>query len=381
MQKTIYLDNNATTQVSDAVRDEMLPFFGEMYGNPSSSHAKGREAKKHLENARERVARFFNCAPVEVIFTSCGSESNNLAIKGTFFSSLKKSPHIITCKTEHPSVINPCEALKAFGAKVSYLDVDSSGFIDLDNLREKINDDTLLISIMLANNETGVINDIKAISKIASERGVLLHTDAVQAVGKVSIDVGELGADMLSISGHKFHAPKGVGALFVKKGLALKSIIDGGGQEFSIRAGTENIPYIVGIGKACEIAHENIITISEHLLALKKEFYAKITQNIEGVSLNGDFEKSLPNTLNLSFKGINAQSLMINLDLNGVMVSSGSACSSGAPKASHVLKAMHLSDERLKCVLRISFSALNTLDEVIRAADILIDTIKKLKNG
>ena len=378
MKNTIYLDNNATTKISDEVRDE-LALALVRYGNPSSIYAAGREAKKHLELSRETVASFFGCAPDEVIFTSCGSESNNLAIKGTFFSSPRKRRHIITCKTEHPSVISTCESLKSLGADVTYLSVDSAGHIDLDVLSASITDDTILISIMLANNETGVIADLKRISEIAKDNGVLLHTDAVQASGKLPLNVEELGVDMLSISGHKFHAPKGVGALYVKKGLALTPLIDGGGQEFGLRAGTENTPYISALAKACEIARDSINKISAHMLSLKKEFYDKITGTVDDVVCNGDFDRSLPNTLNLSFKGVDVQSLLINLDLKGVMVSSGSACSSGAPKASRVLTSMGLTDELLGCVLRISFSAYSTREEVMRGADIIIDTVNGLK--
>ncbi len=379
MTNTIYLDNNATTKVADEVREELLPFLRGAYGNPSSIHAKGQEAKKYLEIARARTARFFNCAVDEVVFTSCGSESNNHAIKGAFFSSPKKRRHIVTCQSEHPSVINTCESLRQLGAAVTYLAVNSRGFIDLDELKRSITGDTILVSIMLANNETGVIHNISEISDIARGMGVLTHTDAVQASGKMKIDVAKLGVDMLSISGHKFHAPKGIGALYVRKGLALTSLIDGGGQEFGMRAGTENIPYITGLGKACELAHNNIDEIAGKLLSLKKGFYEKIAAAVADVTLNGDYDSSLPNTLNISFKGVDVQSLLINLDLKGVMVSSGSACSSGAPKASRVLTAMGLSDDRLKCVLRVSFSRYNTNEEVMKAADILIDIVNSLK--
>jgi cysteine desulfurase len=379
MKKIIYIDNNATTPVSKEVSDEVCLLLKDGYGNPSSIYSKGREAKKHLETAREKTASFFNCLNDEVIFTSCGSESNNLAIKGTFFSSLKKNGHIITCKTEHPSVINACEALKEFGAKITYLNVDGSGLIDPDELKESITPDTILISIMLANNETGVINDVKKIAGTAAENGILMHTDAVQAAGKIPVNVKELGVDMLSISGHKFHAPKGIGAIYVKKGLALKPLIDGGGQEFGLRAGTENTAYIAGLGRACEISHKNINEFSSHMLSLKKDFFDKLTNSIDDIALNGGFENSLPNTLNLSFKDVDVQSLLINLDLKGIMVSSGSACSAGAIKASRVLTAMGLDEELLKCVLRISFSAYNTHEEVMSAADVLIETINALK--
>jgi cysteine desulfurase len=375
----IYLDNNATTEVLAEVRAEINLYLKDVYGNPSSIHLKGREAKKHLEEARDTVASFFNCNSDEVVFTSCGSESNNLAIKGTFFSSLKKNRHIITCKTEHPSVINVCEALKEFGAKVTYLNVNTSGHIDFDELSDSITDDTVLISLMLANNETGVIHDLKKVSEIAKSRGVLFHTDAVQAPGKIPIDVQELGVDMLSISGHKFHAPKGVGALYVKKGLALKPLIDGGGHELGLRAGTENTAYIAGLKKACEIVDGNLDTISSHMLSLKNKFFERIKAGVDGVIYNGDFEKSLPNTLSLSFPGVDVQSLLINLDLKGIMVSSGSACSSGASKASRVLTEMGISEETLKCTLRISFSGYSKEDEALSGADIIIDTVNSLK--
>ncbi|MFC1855574.1 cysteine desulfurase family protein [Thermodesulfobacteriota bacterium] len=380
MSKIIYLDNNATTKVADEVREEISTFLKDIYGNPSSTYNKGREAKKHLGDAREMVASFFNCREDEVVFTSCGSESNNLALKGTFFSSIKPIKHIITCKTEHPSIINTCESLKELGAKITYLNVDRSGHMDLDELKKSITDETILISLMLANNETGVINDIKAISEIASERGVLLHTDAVQASGKMGLDVKALNVDMLSISGHKFHAPKGIGALYVKKGLLLKPLIDGGGQEFGMRAGTENSAYIAGLKKACELVMSDIDERAAHMLNLKKEFFSKITSAIDGVVCNGDFEKSLPNTLNLSFKDVDVQSLLISLDLKGIMVSAGSACASGAPKASRVLTAMGLNDDLLKCVLRISFSAYSRLEEVMEAADVLIETVNSFRD-
>ena len=380
MKKIIYLDNNATTPVADKVSEEILLHLKEFYGNPSSIYSKGREAKKYLERQRETVAAFFNSAHDEVIFTSCGSESNNLAIKGTFFSSLKAKKHIITVTTEHPSVINTCESLRELGARITYLPVDNKGHIDIDELEDSISDDTILVSVMLANNETGVIADIKKISDIARACGVLLHTDAVQASGKIPIDVKALGVDMLSISGHKFHAPKGVGALYVKKGLALKTQIDGGGQEFGLRAGTESTAYIAGLAKACELSMNNITCASERMYSLKREFFDKLSSNIDGIIYNGDFEKSLPNTLSISFKGVDTESLLISLDLKGVLVSAGSACSSGAKKASRVLKAMALPDDLLECVLRISFSAYSTKEEMHSAADIIIETVKEIKN-
>jgi len=348
----IYLDHNATTPLHPEVLEEMLPALRENFGNPSSVHSFGRFARVQLDVAREKVAKLIGSHSSEIIFTSGGTEANNLALLGVSLRDKRKS--IITSKIEHPSVLNPCRQLEEQGVEVFYLDVDRYGRIDISELESKITESTALISLQHANSETGVLQDIKRVSKIARAKGVLFHTDAVQSVAKIPFDLKEFPVDMLSISAHKFNGPKGVGALYLKKGTpALFTPICGGGQEKKRRGGTENVPGIIGFGKACELA---ILRISERarIAELRDYFLDKIYEMIPGANLLGDKKNRLPNTLNIGFEGLTGDTLLIALDLDGVAVSTGSACSSGTGLPSYVLQAMGISDKIINSSIRFS---------------------------
>ncbi|MFQ5627697.1 MAG: IscS subfamily cysteine desulfurase, partial [bacterium] len=351
----IYLDNNATTKVADAVREAMLPFLGPNHGNPSSIHGTGRDAKEAMENARRQVAKAINARPRRIVFTGGGSEADNLAIKGVAFAQRDRGNHIITTTIEHPAVLGACRFLEKLGYEVTYLDVDETGWLDPEKLRAAITDQTLLISMMMANNEVGTVLPIKELCEIAHEHGVLFHTDAVQAAGKIKVDVEELGVDLLSLSGHKFHAPKGIGALYVKKGVALEPLIHGGKQEGGLRAGTENVAAIVGFGKAAELARQASQN-GKQMAALRDKLESGIKKLLPEAKLNGHPEKRLPNTLNLTLPELRGESLVVALDQHGVSLSSGSACKSGSPKPTHVLMAMGKSEEEAHCAVRLSLS-------------------------
>lgn len=340
MTRQIYMDNNATTPVHPEVLDAMLPYFRASFGNPSSVHWAGRAVKAALEEARDRVAALVNCDAAEVVFTSCATESNNTAIKGTAAARLSRGNHLITTTVEHPAVTTPCLFLEHQGFQVTTLDVDSRGMLDLEELEAAITDRTILISAMYANNETGTIFPIREIGAIAARHGVCLHCDAVQAVGKVPVDFREENIALLSISGHKLYGPKGVGALIVRKGTKLYPLLHGGPQERNRRGGTENTAGIVGLGKACELAGRTMQAESERQRRLRDRLEQGILTMVPDVRVNGHPDGRLPNTSNLSFLNVESDSLLFNLDLAGIAVSSGSACSSGALKTSHVLKAM-----------------------------------------
>ena len=350
--KNIYLDNNATTPLHPEVLEAMLPGLRENYGNPSSIHSFGRSARVQLDEAREKVARLINAQSSEVIFTSGGTEANNLALLGVAFKD--KGKKIITSKVEHPSVLNPCRQLEEQGMEVHYLDVDDLGRIDMDDLESQITESTALISLQHANSETGVLQDIKRISEIARNKGVLFHTDAVQSVAKMPFDLKDYPVDLLSISAHKFYGPKGVGALYLRKGApALFSPVCGGNQEKKRRGGTENVAGIMGFGKACELATENMDEVSK-LAGLRDYFQNRVCGLIPRTELLGDKENRLPNTLNLGFDGVDGDTLLIALDMEGVAVSTGSACSSGTGLPSSVLRAMGIPDERINSSIRFS---------------------------
>lgn len=379
MTKTVYLDNNATTRVAPEVRDAMAPFFGELYGNPSSMHAFGGQVAKHLESAREEVARFLNCDPEEVIFTSCATESDNTAIRGTaeFYG---RETKIITTAVEHPAVLQPCRRLKAQGHEVVELPVDSVGQIDLDQLRSELKGTkNALVSVMWANNETGTAFPVEEVATICKEYGAIFHTDAVQAAGKAPVDVKKVPVDLLAMSGHKFHAPKGIGLLYVRKGTKLKPFMLGGHQESGRRAGTENVPYIVGLAKACELARVGMEEESAKLTALRDRLEAGILASCPNVRVNGDRAHRLPNTLNVSFEYIEGEAIAYRLSDLGICISTGSACASGSLDPSHVIRAMGVPFIAVHGSVRFSLGRYNTDEDIDYVLEKLPPVIRELR--
>ncbi len=377
--KVRYFDNAATTKVDERVFEAMKPFLTSEFGNPSSIYSIGRETKKKVEDARETVAKCINAQPKEIYFTSCGSESDNTAVKGIAYANRQKGNHIITSKIEHPAILNTCKQLEKEGFEVSYINVDKNGIIDLNELERNIKDTTILITVMFANNEIGTIEPIKEIGQIAKKHNIIFHTDAVQAVGSIKIDVEDLGIDALSMSAHKFHGPKGVGALYVKSNVKFNKIIDGGHQERNKRAGTENVAGIVGLAKALEIANNDIEKNAKYLKELRDYYIKSIEEKIKFVKLNGDREKRLPSNANFSFRFIEGESLLLNLDLKGICASSGSACTSGTLDPSHVLLAIGLKHEIAHGSLRVSFGIDNTKEDVDYLIDSLVEIINRLR--
>ncbi len=369
-----YFDNSATTRVKEEVLNEMLPFLSIEYGNPSSMYGIGRSAKRAIEEARKRVASLINCKPEEIYFTSCGSESDNTALKGIADKYNKKGKYIITSKIEHPAILHTAQNLERHGYNVTYVDVDKNGIINLEKLQNAINSETILISIMFANNEIGTIEPIEKISEIAHKHGIIFHTDAVQAVGNIPIDVPKLGIDMLSLSGHKLYAPKGIGALYVKKGIEFERFIDGGHQEKNKRAGTENVAQIVGLGKACQIAERNLKQYEEKLRNLRDYCLQQMKDKNFEFHINGTMEQRLPGNLNVCFENIDSNELILKLDAVGICVSGGSACSSGESKPSHVLTAIGVPSDLAKGALRLTFGDFNTKDDV----DYFIENLEKI---
>ncbi len=369
-----YFDNSATTRVKEEVLNEMLPFLSIEYGNPSSMYGIGRSAKRAIEEARKRVASLINCKPEEIYFTSCGSESDNTALKGIADKYNEKGKYIITSKIEHPAILHTAQNLERHGYNVTYVDVDKNGIINLEKLQNAINSETILISIMFANNEIGTIEPIKKISEIAHKHGIIFHTDAVQAVGNIPIDVQKLGIDMLSLSGHKLYAPKGIGALYVKKGIEFERFIDGGHQEKNKRAGTENVAQIVGLGKACQIAERNLKQYEEKLRNLRDYCLQQMKDKNFEFHINGTMEQRLPGNLNVCFENIDSNELILKLDAVGICVSGGSACSSGESKPSHVLTAIGVPSNLAKGALRLTFGDFNTKDDV----DYFIENLEKI---
>ena len=364
MNKIFYFDHAATTFVKDEVLKEMLPYFSMEYGNPSSIYTIGRKNRKAVEEARKRVAIAINANHKDIYFTSCGSESDNLAIKGIAYANKNKGNHIITTKIEHPAVLNTCKALEKDGFRITYLSVDKDGLINIGELKNAITEKTILISIMFANNEIGTIEPIKEIGEIAKENNIYFHTDAVQAIGNVKIDVEKMNIDSLSMSAHKFYGPKGVGALYVRKGVEFNKIQDGGHQERDKRAGTENVPGIVGLGKAIEEAYKNFEDSNKKLTNLRDYYIREVEQKIPDVKLNGDRTKRLPGNANFSFKNVDGESLLMNLDMKGICASTGSACSSGSGAPSHVLLAIGLPYELAHGSLRITLGNENTKEDI-----------------
>ena len=377
----IYLDNAASTAVHPDVVKEMMPYFDVQYGNPSSIHQFGRKAKNAIQKARKQVAALVGAEPNEILFTSGGTESNNTILDGVLKLSGEPDPeHIITSSIEHEAILQPCKDLESAEIKITYLPVDEHGIVNPDDITNSINSHTALVSIMFANNEVGTIQPIKEISEICKKYQIPLHTDAVQAVGKVPINVKDLGVDALSISSHKINGPKGIGALFIKKGLTVTPQILGGGQENGMRSGTENVASIVGFGKACEIAKDKLSDNISHFHSLYSLILTKTIKEITHVKLNGHPEKRIFNNIHLTFMGVNGEDLIIKLDEHGIAASTGSACSVHTQKASHVLKAMGFNHEQITGSLRLSFGYMNTLDEISQTVEILKKVVSELRS-
>ena len=373
----IYLDNAASTPVHEKVIEEMIPYFKERYGNPSSIHRFGRIANAALQTGRKRIADLINADSSEILLTSGGTESNNTAIYGIALQ--KKGNHIITSSIEHDAVLEPCKRLEKEGFRVSYLPVDKYGLVSSQDIRKEISKDTCLITIMFANNEVGTIQPIKEIAAIAHENNVVFHTDAVQAVGKISIDVRELGIDLLSISSHKINGPKGVGALFVRRGIMISPLIYGGGQENGLRSGTENVASIIGFGMACKLAKENMDQNIDLFKNLTSNLINRVLKEIPGSSLNGHVERRIPNNVHFTFLGVNGEDLIIKLDENKIAASTGSACSVRTQKASHVLRAMGFSHEQITGSLRLSVGITNTEQEINETVETLKKIVQELR--
>ena len=373
----IYLDNAASTQIHDDVLEAMLPYLKEQYGNPSSIHRYGRLANKAIEKARKQIAMLINADPSEILFTSGGTESNNTALYGI----AAKKPHsqIITSSIEHDAILEPCKKLTKDGFDVIYLPVDNHGVVNLSVLKNSLSDNTCLVSVMFGNNEMGTIEPIAQIAQLCNERNIPFHTDAVQAVGKITIDVKKLGVDLLSISSHKINGPKGIGALYIRKGIDLIPIILGGGQEHGLRSGTENVANIVGFGKACELAKLNLSENISHMKKLRDNLVATILREIPGVTLNGHAENRLPNNAHFTFLGVAGEDLIIKLDEYGICASTGSACSVHTQKASHVLQAMGFSHEQITGSLRLTLGLFNNQQQIDETVNILKKVTAELR--
>lgn len=381
MENIRYFDHGATTKTKEEVLKEMIPYFTLNYGNASSIYTIGRKSKKAVEEAREKVAKAINATSKEIYFTSCGSESDNLAIKGVAYANREKGNHIITTKIEHPAVLHTCQHLAREGFEITYLNVDNEGLISLQELEEAITNKTILISIMFANNEIGTIQPIKEIGQIAKKHNIYFHTDAVQAVGNVRIDVRDLNIDLLSMSAHKFYGPKGVGALYARTDVKFDKIQDGGHQERNKRAGTENVAGIVGIGKAIELVYKNFDEYNNKLLNLRDYYIKQVEEKIPYVKLNGHRTKRLPGNANISFKFVDGEALLLNLDTKGICASTGSACTSGSLDPSHVLLAIGLPHDVAQGSLRITFGEDNTKEDVDFLVDTLVNVVEKLRDS
>jgi len=377
--KTVYVDNNATTKVAPEVLEAMLPYFSEFYGNPSSMHFFGGQVQKRVDEAREKVADFLGAEASEVVFTSCGTESDNAAILGTLDSYPEKR-HLITSRVEHPAVGNLSTYLGRKGYRVTELSVDREGRLDLDELRESITEETTIVTIMYANNETGVIFPVEEAGEIVKAKGVPFHTDAVQAAGKISLNLKKSTIDMLSISGHKLHAPKGIGVLFIRKGTKFSPFLIGGHQEKGRRGGTENVPYIIGLGKACELAKKSLNEENTRVKALRDYLEAKLLEKIPNTLVNGDRKNRLPNTLSVSFEYVEGESILLLLSDLGICASSGSACTSGSLEPSHVLRAMGVPFTAAHGSIRFSLSVYNTKEEMDYIIEHLPPIIQRLRD-
>jgi cysteine desulfurase len=366
----IYVDNNATTQVAPEVLEEMLPYFNEYYGNPSSMHTFGGMVEKKIVEARERLAGLLGASPDEIIFTSCGTESDSTAIRAAILSNPKKK-HILTSRVEHPAIKNLFEYLSKNGYRATFVPVDRKGRLDLDYLYQHLSEDTAIVSLMWANNESGVIFPIEEIGKVLKEKGIVFHTDAVQAVGKIPIDLNKVDVDMLSLSGHKLHGPKGIGALYVRKGTKYSPFLIGGHQEKGRRGGTENVASIIGLGKASELAAENLLEKNIRVKRLRDKLETELLSRIPNAMINGDIENRLPNTTSIAFEYVEGESILLLMDEFGICASSGSACTSGSLEPSHVLRAMGVPFTAAHGSIRFSLSTYNTEDEI----DVIIEKL------
>ena len=380
MNKIRYFDHAATTAIDRKVLEEMLLYFNSKYGNPSSLYSIGRNAKKAIEESRKRVALAINSMSKEIYFTGCGSESDNIAVKGVAYANIEKGNHIITSKIEHPAILNSCKTLEKEGFNVTYLNVDKNGLISLEELKRAINNRTILISIMFANNEIGTIQPIEEIGKIARQNNIIFHTDSVQAVGNIRIDVQSMNIDLLSMSAHKFYGPKGVGALYIREGIECNKLQDGGHQEKNKRAGTENVPGIVGLGKAIQLADENLEEYNYNIKILRDYYEKQVENNIPYIKINGHRTKRLSGNSNISFEFVDGETLLLKLDERGICVSTGSACSSGNDNPSHVLTAIGLDKEKAKGSLRVTFGKENTKEDVDYLVQSLIEIVDELRN-
>lgn len=375
---TIYLDNNATTRIAPEVLEAMMPYLTDFYGNPSSMHTFGGQVHAKIEEAREKVASLLNAEPSEIIFTSCGTESDNTAIMSAVESQPRKK-HVITTRVEHPAVLNFCQHLGRKGYRITYLPVNNVGQLDMDAFMGSLDDDTAIVSIMYANNETGVIFPVAEIAQLLKDRGILFHTDAVQAGGKLPLDLKVLPVDMLSLSGHKLHAPKGVGILYVRKGTRFNPYIIGGHQERGRRAGTENVAPIIGLGKACELAQSHLHDESGYLKTLCDRLESALLKCCPDARINGDVENRLPNTTNMSFEYIEGEAILLRLNEFGICASSGSACTSGSLEPSHVLRAMGIPYTAVHGSIRFSLSRYNTAREIDLVIDVMPGIVRELR--
>ena len=378
--KSIYFDNAATTKIDDKVLEKMLPYLKENYGNASAIYKLGKKSHIAIEEVRSFIAETFNCNKDEIYFTSGGSESDNTALKGIAYANMSKGKHIITSKIEHPAILETCKSLERDGFEVTYLNVDENGIVDLEELKKSIREDTILISIMFANNEIGTIEPIEEIGKIAHEHNIYFHTDAVQAVGTIRIDVQKLNIDSLSLSAHKFHGPKGIGVLYMKKGIKFNPLINGGHQEKRKRAGTENVASIVGLGEALRIAYATLDKKNKKIKELRDYYFEEVQKRIPYIKINGDLKNRLPGNANISFRFIEGEGLLLNLDNLGICASSGSACTSGSLDPSHVLLAIGLPHEIAHGSLRISIGKYNTKKEVDFLIESLVEIVNRLRN-
>ncbi len=375
----VYMDHNATTPIRPEVLEAFLPYYQERFANPSSVHAEGQEARVAVEAAREKVAALLGAKPREIIFTGCGTESDNMALRGVLATEAKTGSHIVTTAIEHPAVIETCAYLETRGVEVTYVPVGRSGVIDPDDVAESIRDDTVLVSVMHGNNESGSVQPIAEIAKLVKERAKVFHTDAVQTTGKLPIDVEEMNIDLLALSGHKLNAPKGIGALYIREGLTMDALIHGGHQERNRRSGTENVAGIVALGRACELAMSHMEEESAQLRRLRDRLQEGLQERISEVEINGDPQRRLPGTLNMSFRAIGGEPLLINLDLAGVAVSTGSACASGNTDPSHVLQAMGVPKDLIEGSLRFSLGWGNTDEDIDRVIEVLPDIVARLR--
>jgi len=378
MTKTVYVDNNATTRVDDQVIEKMLPYFGEQYGNPSSMHSFGGNVGQILKQARKEVALLINALPEEIVFTSCGTESDNTAILSTL-NSFPEKKHIITTRVEHPAIKNLCENLAQNSYRITFVPVDNKGRLDLDYLYDHLSDDTALVSVMWANNESGVIFPIQEIAAKVSAKNILFHSDAVQAAGKLPIDVKNVKTDLLSISGHKLHAPKGVGALYVRKGTRFSPFLMGGHQEGGRRGGTENVPSVIGFGQAAKLARENMTDEYKHMTYLRDRLENKIIRDVPNTIINGDTKNRLPGTSNISFEYVEGEAILLMLNEMGICASSGSACTSGSLEPSHVLRAMGVPYTAAHGSIRFSLSKYNTKEEIDYICEKIPPIIERLR--